>query len=73
MAEHERARARAPVDPEKPRRRIVEAYPAAALSLWGIPRDDYKKPARSDRREAMLAVLERTGPPGWLSRPSGAR
>lgn len=55
------------------RRRIVEAYPAAALSLWGIPRDDYKKPVRSDRREAMLAAIERAGPPGWLAWSSSTR
>jgi hypothetical protein len=43
------------------RRRIVEAYPAAALSLWGIPRDEYKKPPRSDRREAMLGNRPEVG------------
>ncbi len=49
------------------RRRIVEACPAAALSLWGIPRDDYEKPARRDRRETMLARLERASAHDWLS------
>ncbi len=48
------------------RRRVVEAYPAAALSMWGIPRDDYKKPARRDRRDAMLAALARAGLQDWL-------
>ncbi len=55
------------------RRRIVEAYPAAALSMWGIPRGDYKMPASHDRREAMLAVLERAGPSGWLAWESGMK
>lgn len=49
------------------RRRIVEAYPAAALSLWGISREGYKQTARSDQREAMLAALEGAGPAGWLA------
>jgi len=55
------------------RRRVVEAYPAAALSLWAVPRDDYKKPARNDRREAMLSALEHAGTSGWLVWGSGTR
>ncbi len=54
---------------------IVEAYPAAALSMWGIPRDGYKD-STSDAhrvRASMLAAIERAGDDGWLRVPKEVR
>jgi len=49
--------------------RVVEAYPAAALLLWELPRDGYK--SDPEAREQLLAALESTAP--WLEWGEGAR
>lgn len=49
--------------------RVLEAYPAAALLLWDLPREGYK--SDSDAREDLLAALESTAP--WLLWEEGAR
>ncbi len=49
--------------------RVVEAYPAAALLLWDLPRDGYKTDPAA--REDLLAVLEERAP--WLAWEPGAR
>ena len=49
--------------------RVLEAYPAAALLLWGLPRDGYK--TDSAAREDLLAALESTAP--WLVWEEDAR
>ena len=49
--------------------RVVETYPAAALLLWGLPRDGYKSDPGA--RENLLAALEEAAP--WLAWESGAR
>ena len=48
---------------------VVEAYPAAALLLWDLPRDGYKTDPAA--REDLLAVLEERAP--WLAWEPGAR
>jgi Protein of unknown function (DUF429) len=49
--------------------RVLEAYPAAALLLWGLPRERYK--ASAEAREELLAALEGEAP--WLDWEPGAR
>ena len=49
--------------------RVVEAYPAAALLLWGLPRAGYK--SDPEAREQLLAALESAAP--WLEWGEGAR
>lgn len=49
--------------------RVLEAYPAAALALWELPRERYK--ASAEAREELLATLETTAP--WLDWEPGAR
>jgi predicted nuclease with RNAse H fold len=45
--------------------RLVEAYPAAALEIWGLPSRGYKGTKGAAVRAAIFAELERrTG--GWL-------
>jgi hypothetical protein len=48
---------------------VVEAYPAAALLLWGLDRNGYKSDLEA--RERLLAALEATAP--WLLWEPGAR
>lgn len=59
--------------------RVVEAYPAAALLLWGLERSGYKTGQRRDPerreaaeevREALLASIEEQAP--WLDWAPGA-
>jgi Protein of unknown function (DUF429) len=55
--------------------RIVEAYPAAALSVWGIPREGYKS-ADSEgvtRRRALLDALAIAGGRAWLRMTDNVR
>lgn len=54
--------------PSDDRRRVVEAYPAAALSMWGIPREGYKDAdsAGVTRRRAMLDALAGASGREWL-------
>jgi hypothetical protein len=61
--------------PSDGQRRVVEAYPAAALALWGIPRQGYKSagPMAVGVREAMLGRIERASAKGWLRWAPGAR
>lgn len=49
--------------------RVVEAYPAAALLLWDLPREGYK--SDSAAREDLLAALENAAP--WLVWEEDAR
>jgi len=49
--------------------RVVEAYPAAALLLWELPREGYKSDPAA--RENLLAALEERAP--WLAWEPGAR
>jgi hypothetical protein len=49
--------------------RVVEAYPAAALLLWALPREGYK--SEPGAREHLLAALEAQIP--WLDWEPGAR
>lgn len=49
--------------------RVLEAYPAAALLLWELPRDGYKTDPAA--REELLAALEAAAP--WLDWEDGAR
>lgn len=49
--------------------RVLEVYPAAALVLWGLPREGYK--ADPGAREELLAALEAEAP--WLEWEPGAR
>jgi predicted nuclease with RNAse H fold len=49
--------------------RVLEVYPAAALLLWGLPREGYK--ASAEAREELLAALEAEAP--WLAWEPGAR
>ena len=49
--------------------RVLEAYPAAALLLWDMPREGYKSDA--DARENLLATLESAAP--WLEWEEDAR
>jgi Protein of unknown function (DUF429) len=49
--------------------RVVEAYPAAALLLWELPREGYK--SDPEAREQLLAALESAAP--WLEWGEGAR
>jgi predicted nuclease with RNAse H fold len=49
--------------------RVVEAYPAAALLLWGLPRDGYK--ADAEERSELLDAIEAEAP--WLAWEPGAR
>jgi predicted nuclease with RNAse H fold len=48
---------------------VVEAYPAATLLLWGLPRAGYKFDA--DAREQLLDSIEAEAP--WLAWEPGAR
>jgi predicted nucleic acid-binding protein len=48
---------------------VVEAYPAAALLLWGLPREGYKSDAEA--RERLLDSIEAEAP--WLAWEPGAR
>lgn len=48
---------------------VLEAYPAAALLLWGLDRGGYK--SDPEARERLLAALEATAP--WLLWEIGAR
>ncbi len=48
---------------------MLEVYPAAALLLWGLPRERYK--ADPGAREELLAALEAEAP--WLEWEPGAR
>lgn len=48
---------------------VVEAYPAAALLLWGLPRAGYK--SDPEAREQLLAALEAAAP--WLAWEPAAR
>lgn len=54
---------------------VVEAYPAAALSMWGIPRDGYKDATPDARsvRASMLAAIARAGDDGWIRVPKDAK
>jgi hypothetical protein len=54
---------------------IVEAYPAAALSMWAIPRDGYKDAAPEGKRvrASMLSAIEGAGVEGWLRLSDEAR
>lgn len=49
--------------------RVVEAYPAAALAMWGVSREGYKDDdARAiARHEEMLTAIEGAGSERWLS------
>ncbi|HET7054171.1 MAG TPA: DUF429 domain-containing protein [Solirubrobacterales bacterium] len=49
--------------------RVLEAYPAAALLLWRLPRQGYK--SEPEAREQLLTALEAEAP--WLSWEPGAR
>jgi predicted nuclease with RNAse H fold len=49
--------------------RVVEAYPAAALLLWGLDRAGYK--ASPEAREQLLGAIEAEAP--WLNWEPGAR
>lgn len=53
--------------------RIVEAYPAAALAMWSVPRQGYKSEDGRAVREAMLGRIEESGPTRWLAWSSDAR
>jgi len=60
------------------RDRIVEVYPGAALTRWGLERRGYKASGNSERkrgqrakREELLAALE--GPADWLRWEGDAR
>ncbi|MCR8669584.1 DUF429 domain-containing protein [Agrococcus sp. HG114] len=44
--------------------RVVEAYPAAALNLWGLPFRNYKRTEGLRGREAIVCQLEDAAP--WL-------
>lgn len=61
--------------PPDGRRRVVEAYPAAALAMWGIPRGGYKDTtaAAVTVRGTIVARIERAGTEGWLRWTPGAR
>jgi len=48
--------------------RVLEAYPAAALLLWGLPRSGYK--ASAEARLELLAAIEAQAP--WLDWEPGA-
>jgi hypothetical protein len=48
---------------------VVEAYPAVALVLWGLPRERYKADPKA--REELLAAIEAEAP--WLDWEPGAR
>jgi len=48
---------------------VVEAYPAAALLLWGLRREGYK--SDPEAREQLLASIEAEAP--WLAWEPGAR
>jgi hypothetical protein len=50
------------------RNRVVEAYPAAALAMWGIPREGYKKADEVAKgvRQVMLGAILRGVGDGWL-------
>ena len=54
--------------PADGRTRVVEAYPAAALAMWGIPREGYKKAdeAANGVRRSMLDAIQRAAGDGWL-------
>ncbi|MBI5511452.1 MAG: DUF429 domain-containing protein [Deltaproteobacteria bacterium] len=56
------------VFPPDGRRRVIEAYPAAALAMWGVPREGYKATGAMavSVRKAILAVLEQTEGRGWV-------
>lgn len=56
------------------RPRVVEAYPAAALAMWGIPREGYKgtDDVAVGARRRILAAVEGAGA-GWLRWEPGAR
>ena len=47
---------------------MLEVYPAAALLLWGLPREGYK--ASGEAREELLATIEAEAP--WLEWAPGA-
>jgi hypothetical protein len=47
--------------------RVFEVYPAAALSIWGFPRDSYKRD-QQPARAALLACLRARAP--WLELPA---
>jgi len=49
--------------------RVLEAYPAAALLLWGLPRGGYK--ASAEARSELLAAIEAAAP--WLAWEPGGR
>jgi predicted nuclease with RNAse H fold len=49
--------------------RVLEVYPAAALLLWGLPREGYK--ASAEAREELLEAIESQAP--WLEWTPGAR
>jgi predicted nuclease with RNAse H fold len=49
--------------------RVLEVYPAAALLLWGLPRERYK--ASAEAREELLCAIETEAP--WLDWEPGAR
>jgi predicted nuclease with RNAse H fold len=57
--------------------RVLEAYPAAALLLWGLDRNGYKggkggpEEASTLAREALLAAIAEQAP--WLAWEPGAR
>ena len=57
------------------RRRVIEAYPAAALAMWGIPREGYKsKDAASlGVRGTILAAIERASAKEWIQWAPGVR
>jgi predicted nuclease with RNAse H fold len=48
---------------------VLEVYPAAALLLWGLPRERYK--ASAEAREELLSAIEAQAP--WLGWEPGAR
>ena len=56
-------------------RRVVEAYPAAALAMWGIPRERYKAvdTVATGVRDTILGRIEQAGGGAWLRWLPGAR
>lgn len=59
--------------PADGRRRVVEAYPAAALAMWAVPRDGYKDAEAKGVREDILGRIERAGAEKWLRWAPDAR
>lgn len=45
--------------------RLVEVYPAASLKIWNLPWRDYKKPASTQTRTAIVEQIQTRAP--WLN------